>query len=178
MQAGTVRDVRIRREEWRRWSKATAYPEIMSDGVIRRTHADIDAYRFETLAWTKPPRLSEARVAVVTTAGLRTDGVEMWSNHDQGFVAIPHGEKHLTLSHRSQNFDRGGFNADINVVLPMDRLDELAAAGTIGSVASLHLSFMGAQADATLATVRLDSGPAAAQVLRDDGVDVVLLTPV
>lgn len=63
-------------------------------------------------------------------------------------------------------------------VLPADRLAELAADGTIGSVATNHLSFMGAQTDETFATLRLDTGPAAAQLLRDDGVDVVLLTPV
>ena len=37
---------------------------------------------------------------------------------------------------------------------------------------------MGAQLDHTLTTIRLDTGPAAARLLRDDGVDVVLLTPV
>lgn len=154
------------------------YPRRMSDAIIRQTHADIDAYQFDTLAWTTPPPLAEARVAVVTTAGLRTDGVTMWSNSDEGFTIIPHGEKRLTLSHRSQNFDRSGFNRDINVILPMDRLDELARDGMIGSVAPRHLSFMGAQRDHTLATMRLDTGPAAAKVLTDDDVDVVLLTPV
>ena len=48
----------------------------------------------------------------------------------------------------------------------------------IGSVASRHISFMGAQPDHNLSTMRLDTGPAAAKILRDDGVDVVLLTPV
>ena len=61
-------------------------------------------------------------------------------------------------------------------MLPTDRLDELAAAGTIGSVAPNHLSFMGAQAD--LATILADTGPAAAQRLREQGTDVALLTPV
>ncbi len=41
-----------------------------------------------------------------------------------------------------------------------------------------HISFMGAQFDATFSTILLDSGPAAAKVLLDDDVDVVLLTPV
>jgi len=150
----------------------------MSDAIIRQTHADIDTYVFSDPAWTTPPDLSDARVAVVTTAGLRTDDVTMWSNDDQSFTVIPHGEKRLTLSHRSQNFDRAGFNSDINIVLPMDRLDEMASDGAIGSAASQHLSFMGAQKDGTLATIRLDTGPAAAKVLKDDDVDVVLLTPV
>jgi hypothetical protein len=63
-------------------------------------------------------------------------------------------------------------------VYPVDRLAELAARGTIGSVANRHIAFMGAQPDHTLTTLRLDSGPAAAKLLLHDGVDVVLLTPV
>jgi hypothetical protein len=54
----------------------------------------------------------------------------------------------------------------------------MAAAGTIGSVAKEHISFMGAQKDHNLATMRLDTGPAAAELLRKDGVDTILLTPV
>ncbi len=83
----------------------------------------------------------------------------------------------LRLGHWSPNFDRSGFAADLNVVYPIDRLEELAAAGVIGRVAPHHLSFAGNQPD-DVATIRLDSGPAAAEVLRHDGVDVVLLTPV
>jgi hypothetical protein len=37
---------------------------------------------------------------------------------------------------------------------------------------------MGAQADATFSTILLDTGPAAAKVLVEQDVDVVLLTPV
>lgn len=77
----------------------------------------------------------------------------------------------VQFSHFSPNFDRTGFAADINVVYPIVRLNELAATGEIGSVARHHLSFMGAQTDATFTTMLLDSGPAAARVLREDAVD-------
>lgn len=86
--------------------------------------------------------------------------------------------RNLTLAHFSPNFDRSGFALDLNVVYPIDRLNELAARKVIGSVAAQHISFMGAQLDHTLSTMRLDTGPAAARILREDGVDVVLLTPV
>jgi D-proline reductase (dithiol) PrdB len=66
---------------------------------------------------------------------------------------------------------------DLNVVYPIDRLQELAARGVIGGVAPRHISFAGNQPD-DVATIRLDSGPAAAAALRLDGVDVVILTPV
>ncbi len=67
---------------------------------------------------------------------------------------------------------------DLNVVYPVDRLAELAALATIGSVADRHIAFMVAQPDHTLTTLRLDTWTGAARLLLDDGVDVVLLTPV
>ena len=83
----------------------------------------------------------------------------------------------LVLGHWSPNFDRTGFGIDVNVVYPIDRLEELAADGTIGSVAPRHFAFAGNQPD-TVSELRLDTGPACAVELTADQVDVVLLTPV
>ena len=91
---------------------------------------------------------------------------------------LPAESRDLQLSHFSPNFDRAGLTQDLNTAYPADRLNELVDAGVIGSVATNHLSFMGAQMDATFSTIIQDTGPAAAQMLIDDGVDVVLLTPV
>jgi D-proline reductase (dithiol) PrdB len=80
----------------------------------------------------------------------------------------------LVMSHTSTNFDRTGFQQDWNVVFPLDRLRELAAAGVIGSVANQHYSFMGA-ADPRIME------PAArrlAALLRQDHVDAAVLVPV
>lgn len=146
------------------------------DAGMREMAGRMPPAELEPVATVAPP-LAEARVAIVTTAGLTTDGgTRLWSLTDGSFTVVPAGARDLRLSHFSPNFDRSGFAADLNVVFPVDRLDELAAAGTIGSVNHRHLSFMGAQFD--LSTILLDSGPAAAQVLLDDEVDVVLLTPV
>ncbi|MEZ5141606.1 MAG: hypothetical protein R2726_03670 [Acidimicrobiales bacterium] len=71
----------------------------------------------------------------------------------------------------------GRFALDLDVVFPIDRLEELAAEGTIGAVAPRHLAFAGNQDD-SVAKVRLDTAPRAAALLAADGVDVVLLTPV
>lgn len=114
----------------------------------------------------------------MTTAGLRAGGGGTWALGDQSFTVLDGGARDVALQHYSPNFDRSGFAADLNVVYPVDRLSELAADGSIGSVAPRHLSFMGAQPDHTLTTLRLDTGPAAARLLLEDGVDVVLLTPV
>ncbi|MBT3247721.1 MAG: selenoprotein B glycine/betaine/sarcosine/D-proline reductase, partial [Actinobacteria bacterium] len=115
---------------------------------------------------------------VVTTAGLTVDNNADWNPGDQAFTLLPGDRRDFTLAHFSPNFDRTGWVVDPNVVLPLDRLDEMAAEGVIGSVADVHVSFMGAQIDHTLETIRLDTGPAAAKALLDDDVDLVLLTPV
>ena len=146
-----------------------------SDALIR-SGATTESFDFGETITTKAPPLHRARVAIVTTAGLKLDD-GVWTQ-GQGYVVIPSGTRMMSLAQISSNFDRSGFATDINTVFPVDRLDEMAAAGTIGSVASNHLSFMGAQPDHVLETLRLDTGPAAAKLLRDDGVDVVLLSPV
>ena len=128
---------------------------------------------------TIAPPLGEAKVAIVTTAGLRSGGdIEFWQAGDGSFTVLPADARDIQLSHFSPNFDRSGFAADINVVYPIDRLAEMAASGEIGSVAEQHISFMGAQFDATYSTILLDTGPAAAKALLDQGVDVVILTPI
>ena len=150
----------------------------MSDEQLRTTLGGLKSFAFNDVPWTTPKPLHESRVAIVTTAGLRVENNADWNAGDQGFTQIPHDAENLTLAHYSPNFDRVGWVLDKNVVFPIDRLHELAKGGIIGSVAKTHISFMGAQPDHTLETIRLDSGPAAAKLLQDDEVDLVLLTPV
>jgi len=121
--------------------------------------------------------LSQSRVAIVTTAALRLDSQDKYSGGDQSFRVLPATTEGLILGQISPNFDRSGFIIDPNVVFPIDRLKEMAAEGHIGSVAPQHIAFLGAQGE-SLATMILDTGPAAAKVLRDEGVVLVLLTPV
>ena len=140
--------------------------------------ASLPVPAFGDPAFVIPPPLGAATVAVVTTAALHHPDDEGFVSRDPSFRRIdPDRRDELVLGHVSPNFDRSGVLADTNVVLPLDRLDELAAQGVIGTVSPLHVSFLGAQ-DETMATIRLDSGPAAAAALVEAGVDVVLLTPV
>ena len=150
----------------------------MSDKQVRSMLEKLDGFAFDEVPWTTPKPLHESRVAIVTTAGLRVENNADWNAGDQGFTEIPTDADSLTLAHYSPNFERVGWVLDKNVVFPIDRLHELAEDGIIGSVAKTHISFMGAQPDHTLETIRLDSGPAAAKLLKDDEVDLVLLTPV
>jgi len=149
---------------------------MTADTDLRGFMASLPVPELEGAPFTAAPRLADAQVAIVTTAGLHLAEEQVFGIFDPGFRVIPHGRDDVVMSHNSQNFDRSGVMLDRNVAFPVDRLDELAADGVIGSVAPAHLSFMGAQED--LSTILLDTGPAAARFLQEQGTDLVLLTPV
>ena len=121
-------------------------------------------------------KLGERRVAIISTAGLHKRGDRPFRPGDGSYRVIPADTKasELVMSHISVNFDRTGFQQDLNTAFPIDRLRELAADGTVGSMASVHYSFMGA------------FPPAAAEphaqhlagLLKADKVDAALLVPV
>jgi D-proline reductase (dithiol) PrdB len=129
------------------------------------------------MPWVSGPALNQRRVAIVTSAGIhRADDQPFADATAAGYRIIPGDEqaKALVMSHLSSNFDRTGFQQDINVVFPIDRLHELAAERVIGSVAAYHYAFNG-----STPTPQLE--PHARQLaglLKKDKVDAVLLTPV
>ena len=122
------------------------------------------------------PPLAERRVAIVSSAALvaRSDAPFMRGAADFRALpaSLPTGD--ILMSHVSISHDRTGWQRDINVVYPIDRLNELAADGTIGSVAPVHYSVLGS----TDPTLMDDTAAAIAARMRADGVDAALLCPV
>lgn len=149
----------------------------MSDALIRGSAAQMPVPDLGEPAFVEPPPLADACVSIVTTAALYEPDDTPARGGDASFRVITDGAE-LRLGHQSPNFDRSGWLYDANVVFPRDRLREMVDDGPIGAVADVHLSFAGNQQPETLSTIVLDSGPAAAALLRQHGVDVVLLTPV
>lgn len=150
---------------------------VNDDATIRAGLEDLPAPELDPVATVLDRPLADCRVAIVTTAGLKPNGeVALWMTGDQSFQELRGDARDLQLSHFSPNFDRTGIIQDLNVVYPVDRLQEMAGTGEIGSVNERHFSFMGAQME--YSTMIQDTGPAVAQQLVDDGVDVVLLTPI
>lgn len=148
----------------------------MTDQQVKAMTADIETPVFEHTAFTSPPPLAEATVAIVTSASLHHPDDDDFGPADTGFRVLSASRRDYMLGHWSPNFDATGFAVDINTVFPIDRLDELAAQGTIGKVSDVHLSYAGNQFD--ISAVRMDSGPAGAKLLKEHGTDIVLLTPV
>ena len=148
----------------------------MTDSSIKQASSRVPCPTFETTAFTKPKLLSEAKVALVTSASLYHEDDDEFAVVDAGYRVLHRHRRDIVVGHWSPNFDASGVSADLNVVFPIDRLEEMAAEGTIGSVSDIHLAFAGNQFD--LAAIQMDGGPAGAKQLAEHGVDVVLLTPV
>ena len=117
---------RVRSDDGHVCSDARGWTPVSSDEVVRARVDGVEVFEFGTTPYTAAPVLDRARVAIVTTAGLRADGEAVWSD-GQGFVVLDGAERDLTLAQTSPNFDRTGVAADLNVVYPVDRLAELAA---------------------------------------------------
>ena len=71
-------------------------------------------------------------------------------------------------------YDNSDVNKDINCMFPIDRLHELAKDGVIGKVAPVHVGFMGGGGNQE--KFKNETGPAIANILKDEGVDAVILT--
>jgi D-proline reductase (dithiol) PrdB len=147
------------------------FPEPM-----RSLLRDLPCPSFRDRPWVPGPPLLQRRVAIISTAGLQRRGDRPFEGMAGDYRVIP-GEikaRDLVMSHVSTNFDRTGFQTDWNVVFPLDRLQELAREGVIGSVAAYHYSFMGATDPLEMETAARNL----AFLLKGDRVDGALLIPV
>lgn len=146
-------------------------PEPTRSNILK-----LDCPSFDSSPFVEGPKLARRRVAMISSAAI----------HARGEPAFPFGSAEfrrlsssldagdIVMSHVSVNFDRSGFQRDLNVIYPIDRLRELAAEGVIGSVAETHYAVMGS------------TDPVAMQItadqlmgqLQQDRVDAVLLVPV
>ena len=131
---------------------------------------------FESAPWVDGPPLTQRRIALISTAGLQRREDRPFVRGDADYRVFhrdtPSGD--IVMSHISVNFDRSGYQQDLNVVFPVERMKALEAEGMIGSLATYNYSFMGA-------TDPKEMGPAVREIarfLKDDNVDSVLLAPV
>ncbi len=146
------------------------------DPSMREAILGLDCPVFDNVPWQDGPPLAKRRLAIVTSAGLHRADDPAFAVNAADYRVIPSDlpGADLRLSHVSTNFDRSGFQDDINVILPVDRVAELARDGVIESVATYHYAFMGATDPRRMEP----QARALAGLLRDDGVNAVILTGV
>ena len=121
--------------------------------------------------------LPAARLAIVTTAGLHRRGDRPFGPGEQTYRVIPSDTPaaDIVQSHTSLGFDRVPTMRDLNISFPVDRIRELIRRGELGGTGPHHYSFMGAQRD--LKRIQEETGPEVGRRLRDEGVQVALITP-
>ena len=131
---------------------------------------------FDTTPFVAGTPLSERRVAIVSSAALIHRGDKPFPFGSGEYRAVPSdwSNNDILVSHVSINFDRAGFQRDLNVVYPIDRLRELAAEGVIGSVAATHYTVMGSTDPAAM----VESADGIAAALLADRCNAVVLAPV
>lgn len=120
--------------------------------------------------------LHEARVMILTSAGVQLDGDPPFNHpNDLTFRRIPHAtaRERLRPSHPTPVRRPGA--ADINVVFPYERLDELTGEGLIGGVTAYHLSMLGSIK--LLRQLVTEMAPRMAADAKAAGADLVLHTP-
>jgi D-proline reductase (dithiol) PrdB len=134
------------------------------------------------IPWTSfEAPMARRRIALVTTAGVHLKSDPPFNMTDPAgdpdFREIPYDVdlRDLTITHNY--YDHGDADRDVNIVLPLERVRELAAFGEIGSVNHRHFSFMGHVLDRHLDTLIHQTSLQVAQKLKDDRVDVAILTP-
>ena len=122
------------------------------------------------------PALSERKIAIITTAGLHSREDKTFTPGVGEYRIIPNDTdmNDLIMSHVSTNFDRTGYQQDLNIVFPIERLRELRESDKVGEVASYHYAFMGATPPTAHEVVAKDL----AVLLKNDNVSGVLLAGV
>lgn len=119
--------------------------------------------------------LKDCKVGFATAGGIHIKTQEPFKTAgDFTYRIIPSDTPSSELMVTHGGFDNSDINKDVNAMLPIDRLHELAKEGFIGSVSPVLIGFMGGGGN--VQKFREETGPAIAKIFKDEGVDIVLLT--
>lgn len=126
--------------------------------------------------WTPVTKsLKESRIAFATAGGIHLKSQPPFNAAgDFSIREIPSNTPTSELMVTHGGYDNSDVNKDINSMLPIDRLRELAEEGFIGSVAPILVGFMGGGGN--VEKFRNDTGPAIARIFKNEGIDMCVLT--
>ena len=152
--------------------------ELYARSVRKKASADV---AMPPLA-APPGHLSDARVAVVTAAGVHLRSQEPFDMEnpegDASFRVLPPdadvGE--LVITH--DYYDHRAADQDINCVYPIERIKELVDRGELGSLAPRHVGMMGHIYGAQRERLIRQSAPEIAAQMKNEEVDLAILAPV
>lgn len=135
-----------------------------------------------TVPWTpmhKP--LRDSRICLVTTGGLHLKSDTPFDmadpNGDPTLRKIPATATRDQLRITHDYYDHADADRDFNIVMPLDRIRELVAAGHLAGLTATHYSFMGHIDGPHLATLEREILPRLIAGIRTESPDFVFLTP-
>jgi D-proline reductase (dithiol) PrdB len=134
------------------------------------------------IPWAVPRKpLREATLALVTTGGVHLETQEPFDmedpDGDPSYREIPTAASRTSLRITHDYYDHRDAEEDLNLVLPVERLQELAKAGAIGALHPLAYGFMGHIDGRQVRTLAAGTGPEMARKLAGADVDYALLVP-
>lgn len=137
---------------------------------------------FDETYWAQPPEDPfSTKIALVTTGGVhqRHDipfDMGDWDG-DPTYREIPRDATPELLTITHDYYDSKDALEDIGVVFPLGALLDMKSSGEVKDVNGRHFSFMGHIKGRHLVTLMEETAPEVAAKLREDGVDVVILSP-
>jgi D-proline reductase (dithiol) PrdB len=136
----------------------------------------------EAVPWAPPQKpLAECKLAMVTTSGVHHSKQEPFdmqdSEGDPSFRAIDAATISDDYKITHDYYDHSDAEKDLNIIFPLQRLQELQKEDVIGLLAETHYSFMGHIDGRHIATLIGQAAQEVVKRLKQDQVDVVLLTP-
>ncbi len=134
----------------------------------------LEMQELEEKPWTPALDAAQRRIAIVSTAAVSKRGDKPFSWQARDHRVINKDDRDLIMTHVAVDYDRTGWQQDLNTIIPLDRLDEMQQTGEIGSVASEHYAFMGASDPLDM----LQSAATVADNMKQDNVNTVFLIPV
>ncbi len=125
-------------------------------------------------AWKASVVPKERRVSIVSTAAVSRRGDKPFSWLAKDHRIFHKTDKDLVMTHVAVEYDRTAWQQDLNVIIPLDRLDEMAQDSEIGSVANYHYSFLGSSDPVNMEK----SAREVANMMKQEGVNTVFLIPI
>lgn len=150
--------------------------------VANRLIASFQPMESTDIPWAPVKKqLHESQIAIVTTTGIHHEYQTPFNMYDPmgdstyRIVETATIEDDYMITH--DYYDHRDADRDLNIIFPITRLKEMAAAGIIGGVAAQHFSFMGHIMAINLDILIKATAPEVAAAIRQNQVDAVILTP-
>ncbi len=130
------------------------------------------------LAGLRQP-LAQSRLTFVSTAGVQPTGTMPFDVvhpvGDYTFRRVPSSATPADLEIHQLKYPTSGAHRDLNVIFPIERLQELASEGVVGGLTDNFFSFIGYNMDPDLLERTLAED--LAQAVADEQADLALLSP-